>query len=299
MGSFVVTGSASGMGAAVTGRLRAAGHRVIEVDLRSGDVVADLGTPDGRAAATTGILDRSGGVLDGAVLAAGIGPLPGPDRPRRIAQVNHLGTVELLTALRPALAASGDARAVVFGSNSATVTPGVPKRVLRALRAGEIDRAVRTLRLFGPVAPNIAYAASKIAVTDWARRAAVTPAWAGAGIRLNVLTPGPVRTPLLDEELANPAAARAFRAFPVPVGGVGDPGHLADWVLMMLSPAAAFLSGSVIVVDGGSEALLRAGEWPRPVALRQVPHYLLRYLAFGRSSRKPGSPAPGVLYRSE
>ncbi|MEO3891924.1 hypothetical protein [Nonomuraea sp. B5E05] len=112
------------------------------------------------------MLEWSGGVLDGAVLAAGIGPSPGPDRPRKIAQINQLGTVELLTALRPALAASGDARAVVFGSNSASVTPGAPRRVIRALRAGEVDRAVRTLRLLGPVAPNIAYAASKIAVTD-------------------------------------------------------------------------------------------------------------------------------------
>ncbi|MBF8193510.1 SDR family oxidoreductase [Nonomuraea sp. K274] len=284
MSSYAVTGSASGIGAAVTGRLRAAGHSVIEVDLHDADILADLGTPEGRSAAGAGVLERSGGVLDGAVLAAGIGPSPGPDRPRKIAQINQLGTVELLTALRPALAASGDARAVVFGSNSASVTPGVPRRVIRALRAGEIDRAVRTLRLFGPVAPNIAYAASKIAVTDWARRAAVTPAWAGAGIRLNVLSPGPVQTPLLDEELANPAAARAFRAFPIPIGGVGDPGHLADWVMTMLSPAAAFLCGSVIVVDGGSEAWLRAGEWPRPVALRQVPRYLLRYRAFSRSS---------------
>jgi nucleoside-diphosphate-sugar epimerase len=110
MGSYAVTGSASGIGAAVTARLRTAGHSVIEVDLRDADVVADLGTPEGRAAAATGVLERSGGVLDGAVLAAGIGPSPGPDRPRKTAQVNQLGTVELLTALRPAPAAIGDAR---------------------------------------------------------------------------------------------------------------------------------------------------------------------------------------------
>jgi hypothetical protein len=52
---------------------------------------------------------------------------------------------------------------------------------------------------------------------------------------------------------------------------------------MMLSPAAAFLCGSVIVVDGGSEAWLRAGEWPRPIPLRRVPRYLLRFRAFSRS----------------
>src|ERR1700754_2963716 len=229
MGYYAVTGSASGMGAAVVERLCAAGHTVIGVDLHDADVIADLGTPEGRSAGVTGVLERTGGRLDGAVLAAGVAPVTGPDRPRLIAQINYLGTVELLTALRAALAASGDARAVVFGSNSATVTPGVPRHVIRALLAGDVDRAVRTLRLLGSVAPNITYAASKIAVTDWARRTAVTRAWAGAGIRLNVLAPGPVKTPFLDQEteLLSPAAAKAFLAFPVPIGGVGDPGHLA------------------------------------------------------------------------
>lgn len=105
--SYAVTGSASGIGAAVTGRLRAAGHSVIEVDLHDAGIVADLGTPEGRLAAATGVLERSGGVLDGAVLAAGIGPSPGPGRLRKIARINQPGTVELLTALRPPLAASG------------------------------------------------------------------------------------------------------------------------------------------------------------------------------------------------
>ncbi|GAA1185545.1 SDR family oxidoreductase [Pseudonocardia alaniniphila] len=273
------------MGAAVAERLRAAGRPVIGVDLHDVDVVADLGTPEGRSAAAEAVLEWSGGQLDGAVLAAGISPVPGPDRPRRIMQVNHLGTVELLAALRPALAATGAARAVVFGSNSATITPGVPRHVVRALLAGKVDRAARTLRLAGAVAPNIAYAASKSAVAEWARRAAVTPEWAGAGIRLNVLAPGPVATPLLDGERAHlsPAAAAAFRSLPVPVGGVGDPGDLAEWVMMMLSPAAAFLCGSVVVVDGGTEAWLRAGEWPRPVPLHRVPGWLLRFRAFARS----------------
>ncbi|WP_433299726.1 SDR family oxidoreductase [Pseudonocardia sp. CA-142604] len=230
MGSYAVTGSASGIGAAVTERLRAAGHSVIEVDLRDTDVVADLGAPEGRPAAATGVLGRSGGVLDGAVLAAGIGPSPGPYRPRKIAQVNQLGTVELLTALRPAFAASGDARAVVLGSNSATVTPGVPRRVLRALRTGEVDRGAdaATVRAGRPEH-------RLRGVEDRGDRLGApsgrAPAWAGAGIRLNVLAPGPVQTPLLDEDLANPVAARAVRAFPVPVGGVGGsraPRRLGD-----------------------------------------------------------------------
>lgn len=90
MGSYAVTGSASGMGAAVTERLSAAGHLVIGVDLHGAEIIADLSTGEGRSAAAAAILERSGGVLDGAVVAAGIGPVPGPDCTRRIAQINYL-----------------------------------------------------------------------------------------------------------------------------------------------------------------------------------------------------------------
>ncbi|WP_408898919.1 hypothetical protein ACJ5H2_07355 [Nocardioides sp. R1-1] len=76
MSTYAVTGSASGMGAAVAARLRADGHTVIGVDLREADVVADLSTAGGRRAAAAAVLDLSGGRLDGAVLAAGLGPAP-------------------------------------------------------------------------------------------------------------------------------------------------------------------------------------------------------------------------------
>ena len=48
----------------------------------------------------------------------------------------------------------------------------------------------------------------------------------------------------------------------MPIGGFGDAGHLADWVVFMLSDAADFLCGSVVFVDGGSDAWFRADDWP-------------------------------------
>jgi|Tabmets5t2r1_1033131.scaffolds.fasta_scaffold06899_2 nucleoside-diphosphate-sugar epimerase len=51
MGTIVVTGSASGIGAATKWRLEAAGHRVVGIDVRGADVVADLASPEGRVAA--------------------------------------------------------------------------------------------------------------------------------------------------------------------------------------------------------------------------------------------------------
>lgn len=278
MGSYVVTGSASGMGNAVVDRLRAQGHTVIRVDVKDADVVADLSTPAGRRAAANAVLSGSGGRLDGAVLAAGLGPTPGAER--MITEVNYFGVVELLQAWRPALAAAGSAKVVVFSSNSTTTVPAVPKRAIRALLAGNAEKALRAYRIFGKNSPPMAYAASKIAVSHWVRRHAVTAEWAGAGIRLNALAPGAIMTPMLERQLATPAEAKHVHEFPVPIGGFGDPGALADWVVFMLSSAADFLCGSIVFVDGGSDAYFRADDWPRPVPAWRVLSYLKRTKEF-------------------
>ena len=285
MGVYAVTGSASGMGHEVARKLRDAGNTVIGVDIKEADIVADLSTPGGRRAAADGVLAASGGKLDGAVLAAGVGPTPGAGRLHLIAQVNYLGVVDLLEAWRPALAATDRAKVVVFSSNSTTSTPLVPTRAVRALLAHDAEKAVRAVKLFGKVAPTMAYAASKIAVSRWVRRHAVTREWAGAGIRLNALAPGAIMTPLLEKQLSTPAEAKVIRSFPVPIGGFGEAGQLADWVVFMLSDAADFLCGSVVFVDGGSDAYFRADDWPRAVPARALIPYLTRFRAFARRQR--------------
>lgn len=275
--TILVTGAASGMGAATATRLRGAGDRVIGLDRNDPgdggiDVVADLSTAEGRRQAVAAVREACGGRLDGAVLAAGLGPVPG--RERLIAEVNVAGAVDLLVGLRPALAAAGDAKVVVLGSNSTTTTPLVPRRAVAHLRDGDVEAALRRLRRPRATYAAFTYAASKLAVTHWVRTAATTPDWAGAGIRLNVLAPGAVRTPLLEEQLAGPDARR-IRAFPVPIGQYGEPDQVARWAELMLSSAADSLVGSVVVVDGGSEAWFRATDWPRPVPARRLPAYLL------------------------
>jgi NAD(P)-dependent dehydrogenase (short-subunit alcohol dehydrogenase family) len=265
------------MGAATANRLRAQGHTVIGVDIKDVEVIADLATPSGRIHAAREVLAAVDGYLDGAVLAAGLGPSRGADRPRRIAQVNYLGVVELLARWRPALAASGRAKVVVLSSNSMTTTPLVPEGAVRALLTGDVDGALRAVHLFGPARPVIMYAASKIAVTRWVRRHAIRQDWAGAGIRLNALAPGAVMTPLLEEQLASPQQSKAVRRFPVPVGGFGDADHLAEWVCFMLSDASDFLCGSVVFVDGGTDAHFRGDDWPKPVPARKLVSYLNQF----------------------
>ncbi|OBH59111.1 SDR family oxidoreductase [Mycobacterium sp. E2479] len=280
MGTYAVTGSASGMGRETAARLRRNGHSIIGVDIKEADIIADLSTPDGRKAAADGVLAAAGNRLDGAVLAAGLGPSPGRDRIRKIAAVNYFGVVELLAAWRSALAAAERAKVVVVASNSTTTIPAVPRRAVKALLAHDADKAVRTVRLLGPAAPTMMYGASKIAVSRWVRRHAVLSEWAGSGVRLNALSPGAIMTPLLQEQLSNPRQAKAVRSFPVPLGGFGDPGHMADWMCFMLSDAADFLCGSVVFVDGGTDAYFRPNDWPKAIPAHRLPGYLRRFKGF-------------------
>lgn len=283
MGVYVVTGSASGMGRHAADKLWAAGHTVIGMDQHDAEVCADLSTAQGRRTAAKEVLAAAKGRLDGAVLAAGVGPVPGSDSPRRIFEVNYSGVVDLLTAWRSALATAGCAKVVVVSSNSTTTVPMVPRRAIRAVLAGDPEKAVASVRIFRSNAPAMAYSASKIAVARWVRRQAVTPEWAGAGIRLNAIAPGAIMTPLLQKQLATPREAKAIRSFPVPVGGYGDAAHLADWMVFMLSDSADFLCGSVIFVDGGSDAHFRSDDWPVPVPISGLPRYLYRFARYRRT----------------
>lgn len=277
MGTYAVTGSASGMGRETARLLRADGHTVIGVDIKDADIVADLSTPHGREQAADGVLAASGGRLDGAALAAGLGPAPGRERLRQIGEVNFFGVVEPLVAWRPALAAAGSAKVVVVASNSATTVPLVPRRAVKAFLAHDADKAMRSVRPFGPAAPTMMYAASKIALSRWVRRHAVLPEWAGAGVRLNALAPGAIMTPLLQEQLATPRQAKAVRSFPVPLGGFGEARHVAEWMCFMLSESAEFLCGSVVFVDGGTDAYFRADDWPKAPPARALPAYLRKF----------------------
>lgn len=279
MGTYAVTGSASGMGRQAAEKLRGSGHRVIGVDIHDAEVVADLSTVEGRRTAADAVLAVSGGRLDGAILAAGLGPAPGADRPRMILEVNYFGVVDLLQAWRGALVCARG-KAVVIGSNATTTTPLVPSRAVRALLNRQSGKALKAVGRYGRVAPAMAYGASKIAVSRWVRENAVKAEWAGAGVRLNVLAPGAVLTPLLERQLSTPSEAKAIKAFPVPVGGYGDPAHLADWMVFMLSDAAEFLCGSVIFVDGGSDAHFNHRMWPKGVSALRLPRYLIRMRRF-------------------
>lgn len=272
MSTYAITGSASGMGLATATLLREQGHTVIGIDLRDADVIADLSTDEGRTHAAQETLRLAGGTLDGAVLAAGLGPVHG--RERLIAEVNYFGVVDLLTAWQPAFAAHGSAHVVIVSSNSTTTVPAVPTSTVKAFLKGNRPRIYSSVKLFGKNGAAMVYAGSKIAVTRWMRRTAVTADWAGKGIRLNAIAPGAILTPLLQQQLDDPELAGAVESFPVPLGGYGDPKDIAKVIEFLLSPAATFMVGTTVFVDGGTDALYRSDDWPVPVPLRKLRGYL-------------------------
>lgn len=258
MGTYAVTGVASGMGEATASALRAAGHQVIGIDLRNADIVADLGTPEGRQAAIGGVFAASGGRLDGAAMFAGVGGATG--RPASLlVSVNYFGTVELLVALRPLLAAAGESAAIAISSNAATCQPGWRPELVTACLSGDESRARAAA---GEGDSAAAYPATKLAVARWVRRHAPTPEWAGTGIRLNAVAPGLIETPFVRETRDDPVLGPLIGMFPLPLGRGGTAAEVAALVTFLLGPGGRFCCGSVIFCDGGTDALMRPDDWP-------------------------------------
>ena len=257
----VVTGSASGIGAATRARLEADGQRVIGVDVRDAEVIADLSTPAGRAAAIAGVSELAGESLDGVVTCAGLGPLPSRAGSAIVA-VNYFGTVELLAGLRSLLANGTNPAAVAISSNSTTCSPGVPVDVVEQCLAGDETAALARADELGGMAG--VYPASKTAVARWMRRASVSSEWIGAGIRLNAVAPGMIDTAMIAEGRADSTVAPMLDLFPIPSGGPGRPEDVAALIAFLLSDEARLLVGSVVFADGGTDALLRTDDWPSP-----------------------------------
>jgi NAD(P)-dependent dehydrogenase (short-subunit alcohol dehydrogenase family) len=262
VGTYVITGSASGIGGATRARLEKAGHRVIGVDLRDAEVVADLADPDARQGAVATVLEQCGGTLDGLVTAAGVGP---PFDAARMASINYFGSEAFLTGLRPALAASGSAQVVAVSSNSTTTVPDIPAELVDAFLAGDEPRSRDLAATHGD---SLTYASSKTAVARYVRRNAPGADWAGSGVRLNAIAPGATLTPLLQSGLDSDEFGPLIRAFPVPTGGFATPDQLAFWIDMMLTgEGASFLCGTIFFVDGGTDAMVRPDAWPATFSL--------------------------------
>jgi NAD(P)-dependent dehydrogenase (short-subunit alcohol dehydrogenase family) len=256
MGTIAITGSAGGIGSATRARLEKEGHRVVGVDVRDAEVIADLSTPEGRAAMVDAVTDACDGVLDGLVAGAGI-----MGETSTVAAINYFGAIATLEGLRPLLARGASPSAVAISSNSTTTTPGLPAPLVDTLLAGDEPTALAAVG----AAPGVfAYPASKLALARWVRSHAVTAEWIGAGIRLNAIAPGVTRTPMTENDLD--FIFSIPDVFPVPIDRPGHPDEIAAPIAFLLSPDAGFFVGSVVFADGGSDAAVRSGDTPAPRA---------------------------------
>ena len=232
----LVTGGASGIGAATAELLRGRGATVIAADLTPGDDIAPLDVTD--EAAVDAIVDgivAEHGRLD---LAANVAGFPGvyaeladssTDVWRHTLAVNLDGAYFCVRAeLRAMLAAGPDAtgRSIVNVASSAA-RMGVPGLA--------------------------AYSASKHGVLGLTRTAAMEVA--RKGIRVNAVCPGTVRTPMLagfvggDEGLLEGMGRRT------PMGRLGDAGEIAEAIVWLLSDASSYVTGASVDPDGGVSAV--------------------------------------------
>lgn len=266
--TYVVTGSASGVGARVAGLLRERGDRVVGVDLRDAEVQADLSTDEGRERAVEEVLAATDGTVDAVVACAGISaPVP------TTVAVNFFGVTRFLTGLLPALERSQAPRVAVV-SSMATLQP-VSEAIVDACLADDEEEALRvagTLAEQGPQVGYLAYPSSKRALSRWVRRECVTAAWAGRGVPLNAVAPGTVLTPMTTQLLSTPeSVAMVDAAVPMPLNGHQSPESVASLLLWLTDVANTHVTGQTIYDDGGADAVLRGddvwtGTVPSPVA---------------------------------
>lgn len=124
-------------------------------------------------------------------------------------------------------------------------------RHMVAQRRGSIINIASTAGLRGRPT-NAPYSAAKAAVINLSRALAVE--WAPHNVRVNVLAPGRFLTPLTQDEMSDPAKYAAF-VKQVPLGRIGQPQELDEIIAWLASDASSFVTGSVIVMDGGQTLL--------------------------------------------
>lgn len=260
--TVVVTGAGAGLGAAIAGAAADAGWTVGALD-RDGDAAARTAATlgDRGVALTADTTDEAAveAALDRLATATGRPAGDGPD-----ALVANAGIVRFGPLLDAALA---DWRAVVDVNLTGTFVTAraVARRLVAAGRPGAIV-AVTSMNGVVP-GPNAgAYGATKAGVARLTQQMALE--WGPHAIRVNAVAPG-----LIDGGMSAPIYAdpevRRRREERVPLGRLGTPADVAAVVLFLLSDAAAYVTGTEVLVDGGVTPSVIA-TLPRPESVDSV-----------------------------
>jgi 2-keto-3-deoxy-L-fuconate dehydrogenase len=235
----IVTGGASGLGAAAAKRLSAAGARVAVLDLHPDDaaeglfaVHADVADDASVRAAVDAVVAHFGR-LDIVVNNAGIGAqgtVADNDDAEwlRVLNINLLGMVRVSRAALPHLRRSPSAAIVNTGSIAATA--GLPERALYSASKGAVHALTRAM------------------AADHLRE----------GIRVNCVNPGTADTPWIGRLLSaaeDPEAERTALNARQPHGRLVSPQEVAAAVAYLASPSSGSTTGTAVAVDGGMQEL--------------------------------------------
>ncbi|MBL7258563.1 SDR family NAD(P)-dependent oxidoreductase [Paractinoplanes lichenicola] len=236
----LVTGATAGIGRAVAMRLAEHGAEVVvhgRDAVRGAELVSAIADKGGRArfvaadlsaAEDVERLARDAGPVDILVNNAGIyefATTPGTSAESfdRHLAINTRAPFQLVAALAPGMVARGRGAVVNVSSTAATIVAPV----------------------------GAAYGASKAALETLTRYWATE--FGGAGLRVNGVSSGPVRTPGTEPMLeAFPDAMDQTNAR----GRIGDPEEIADVVLFLVGESSSYVNGAVVSVHGGERSLL-------------------------------------------
>jgi NAD(P)-dependent dehydrogenase (short-subunit alcohol dehydrogenase family) len=221
--TVLVIGGTSGIGAGIAQGFRAAGATVLATSATAAECTAPGTLPlDVRDAAAVAEMIGARARLDHLIYAAGIirrGAEHDPAVFAEVIEVNLTGAMRAAAAARPHLGAAKGSLLLTASMHSFFAGPLIP-----------------------------GYTASKGGIAQLTKSLAI--AWAAEGIRVNALAPGWIATPLTAALRDDPARAGAILAR-TPLGRWGTPADLAGPALFLASPAAAFVTGAILPVDGG------------------------------------------------
>lgn len=247
MKTYLLTGGATGIGAAIRSALISAGHRVLTVDIQDGDYLVDLSDAGARQTVIQQIREDHPN-LDGVITCAGVAS-HFPDR-RKILAINYAGTVDIISGLKSTLGRG--ARVIAISSNSAPMCSS--SELVDALINEDFNAADE---IADSISGHDCYSGSKQAVARWVRKMA--PDFAREGISMNAIAPGYIETPMTQAVAKNPQYGDAIKQFvdSIPAGRPGTPEDIARLVTFLLQPESDFIAGSVIFVDGAHDAMMR------------------------------------------